>query len=149
MEKLLQGNIRARLLAGILVMLLAFVGSTAATPAYADDDEEGTPAPPNIDPALRRHVPYEKVRRALLKNGWKPVIATDKNADGELVSRIGEAEALYRAGFMEVERCGATGYCLFNFVRNGECLRIVTLGDYRKAHFPKIYSWRAECYRPE
>ena len=134
-----------------ILWLLCFqiiAGAFISDGAYGSERQKKSMMPA-LDPALRKGAVYEKVRPTLLKNGWEPVTAIDKNAEGELESRIGEADALYRAGFKEVQRCGATGYCLLNFVRNGVCLRIVTLGDYRKARFPTIYGWRAECYKPE
>ncbi len=137
----------------VVVILLCLSVSIAAV--IAEDslaavyDEQPPPIPPNLDPALRIDMPYEKIRPALLKNGWKPVIATDRNIYGEMTSRVGVPGILYKAGFKEVYFCGATGYCLFNFVKNGKCLRISTLGDYVKGKLPRIYTWWEECYKPE
>lgn len=115
---------------------------------FGADKEQGLILP-SLDPALRQEAVYEKIRPALLKNGWKPVIATDRNIYGEMTSRVGVPGILYEAGFKEVYFCGATGYCLFNFVKNGKCLRISTLGDYVKGKFPRIHTWWEECYKPE
>lgn len=126
------------------LILLGMLGG----PIFGADKADGR-ALPALDPALKQGAVYEKARLALLKNGWKPVIATDRNIYGEMTSRVGVPGILYEAGFKEVYFCGATGYCLFNFVKNGKCLRISTLGDYVKGKFPRIHSWWEECYKPE
>lgn len=115
---------------------------------FGADKEQGLILP-SLDPALRQEAVYEKIRPALLKNGWKPVAATDRDAEGQLESRIGDAGAMYKAGFSEVVGCTATGYCLFQFVKNGKCLSISTVGGYYKGRSPTIYRWDAGCYTPK
>ena len=144
MKRAVQTHFRSSLFLGLSLLAIGLFPELV----FAAGKEQALILPP-LDPALRQGAVYEKIRPALLKNGWQPVISTDRDAEGQLESRIGDAGTMYNAGFNEVAGCSATGYCLFQFAKNGKCLSISTIGGYYKGKAPTIYRWNAECYAPK
>lgn len=98
----------------------------ALAPAHAAE-----PRPPSAE------VPLGEARKALLAQGWTPretFLALD---DGTRESQWGDAGLLYRAGFVEVERCTGTGanYCTFNYRRGRSCLVLQTKGEFEPGRY--------------
>ena len=65
-----------------------------------------------------------------------------------LGNQEGEGRALFAAGYFEVERCNGTGvgYCVFNYQKNGQCLRITTMGEYfSPQEEPHLLRWDTNC----
>ncbi|WP_323813487.1 hypothetical protein [Cellvibrio sp. NN19] len=82
-------------------------------------------------------------RKILIDAGWKPLETFEKT--GNIFSKeFGSAKPIYNAGAVEVEFCSGTGvnYCHFNYSKDGQCLQILTGGEYFKENeSPKIISW--------
>ncbi len=102
-----------------------------------------TSAAAGADYDLHAGLPISQFRPELLKRGWTPVRVDKKLADGERENAWGIASQFFKAGWFEVESCSGTGrnYCIFNYQKNGECLRIVTRGERN----PMIENWTDEC----
>lgn len=73
------------------------------------------------------NVPYDKVRKIIMNNGWEPVTSEEHASDGY-------RSAQYRdQGYVEVMGCSGTGmgYCLFVFENDkGVYLRVTTQETY-------------------
>lgn len=97
---------------------------------------------------LRRGMSISEAHTQLMKNGWAPVRIDKKLADGERENLEAEARLLFDAGFFEVEYCTGTGrnLCFFNYQRNGECVRVITEGEYFSAtEVPILATWNNQC----
>lgn len=93
---------------------------------------------------LRNGAPFTMARARLLRHGWQPVTTDVTMADGTLERKWGDAGKLTADGYVETESCSGTGlnYCFFNYMKNGQCLRVETIGEYRNdLNSPKIYRW--------
>lgn len=96
---------------------------------------------------------FAKVRRELIKAGWKPVVS-DITADDDDTpeNRSGAAGPMYDAGYVEVEYCSQGDvYCIFNYTRAGKCLQITTRGEYGKhkgKQYPLLQTWSNDCVKP-
>lgn len=73
-----------------------------------------------------------EARAELLRQGWKPVETYGAFPDGLRWNQDGDAGALYKAGFKEVEACSSnrTHDCSFNYVRGVRCLTLHTQGPF-------------------
>lgn len=88
------------------------------------------------DVPIKEHMPFVNARKALIKNGWKP----NPTYTGE----YGVENILQRKGFTEIESCTVgLQFCTFNYVRNGVCLGVATIGEEVKDM--KVYSWSFKC----
>lgn len=127
----------------ILAPLPALLISLLAQPAIADPDGV----------SLEQGREYAAVRADLLKAGWQPVITKEILADGTPLNQYGYAEAMYRAGYIEVEYCTeGMVYCLFYYRRAQDCLQIVTEGEYAEyqgRRLPVLVRWSSDCHPPE
>src|SRR5438105_2869637 len=97
--------------------------------------------------SLRPGMSISAVRALLLQDGWTAV-RIDKKLAGNRENLFGDARLLFQAGFFEVESCTGIGqnYCFFNYQKNGECLRLITSGEYFSASDePKLDKWTNEC----
>jgi hypothetical protein len=101
------------------------------------------------DTSLVKNREFAKVRRDLIKAGWKPVISGAEMNDGTPENRFGAARPMYDAGFVEVEYCSEGNvYCIFNYTRGGKCLQITTVGEYGKHNgkqYPLLQKWSDDC----
>ncbi|GAA5179514.1 hypothetical protein GCM10025771_21730 [Niveibacterium umoris] len=84
-------------------------------------------------------------RAHLLAQGWQPRATRLSLADGQAENRSGSAKTFYRAGYREVEVCSGTGanFCIFNYLRDGACMRVVTVGELPRD--ASVASWADEC----
>ena len=89
-------------------------------------------------------------RQILLYSGWKPrrtnLMWGEQNNEPE--NQWGDAGALYKAGFIEVETCSGTGknFCFFNYERKGKCLRLTTQGEFNPGKYePMVIKKSPEC----
>lgn len=97
-------------------------------------------------------MPLSVARAALLSEGWQPRETYGAFPDGLRWSEDGDAGALYKGGFKEVEACSGTGanYCSFNYVRSGRCLTLHTQGEFEPGrHEPVVIRRSMSCPRPD
>lgn len=90
-------------------------------------------------------------RAELLQEGWQPRETYGVFPDGLRWNEDGDAGALYKAGFKEVEACSSTRahYCSFNYVRNGKCLALHTQGAFEAGQREPVVIRRSPaCPRP-
>jgi hypothetical protein len=83
-------------------------------------------------------------RIKLLQAGWRPVETFLRlYSPNTYEHRVGGTGELYKRGYVEVEVCSGTGrnYCRFNYIRNGQCLTVVTAGETKF----RIDGWLWEC----
>lgn len=103
------------------------------------------------DVKLVKEADFTKVRPKLIAKGWKPVVTEEMVGDTPR-NQFGGAEAMYQAGYIEVEGCTeGRVYCTFNYRRGKKCLQITTRGEYGKfqgRQWPVIQAWSNECYQP-
>lgn len=95
-----------------------------------------------------KNVPFTDARRELIAAGWKPRETFLLMGGGERANQWGDAEELYRAGFIEVVACSGTGrnYCSFNYVRGKACLVLHTLGEFSPGKYePFVFRRSSEC----
>lgn len=117
------------------VILLTLLGHT---PGFASGRLEGT----NLSYA----------RETLLRDGWQPLETFGTFADGLRWNEDGDAGALYKGGYKEVEACSGTGanYCSFNYVRGGKCLTLHTQGEFEPGKYEPVVIRRSfACPRSE
>lgn len=91
-------------------------------------------------------------RAAVLKEGWQPLETYGTFPDGLRWNEDGDAGALYKAGFKEVEACSGTGanYCSFNYVRGAKCLVLHTQGEFEAGQYEPVVIRRTHtCPKPE
>lgn len=91
-------------------------------------------------------------RAAILKEGWQPLETYGAFPDGLRWNEDGDAGALYKAGFKEVEACSGTGanYCSFNYVRGAKCLVLHTQGEYEAGKYEPVVIRRGHtCPKPD
>lgn len=94
--------IRVSVAAGILVVVFAI--------AHADE--------------VKVAMNFLHARKLLTHEGWHPV---QSKIPGE---HIGVENVLIRDGIKEVESCAIDRpLCIFNYSKNGKCLRLVTFGE--------------------
>lgn len=96
--------------------------ASAASAALAASMASTAPQPQTLSEA----------RAELLRQGWKPVETYGAFPDGLRWNQDGDAGALYKAGFKEVEACSSnrTHDCSFNYVRGVRCLTLHTQGPF-------------------
>jgi hypothetical protein len=89
-------------------------------------------SPPASAQAPAKPVSLSEARAELIREGWLPRETYGEFPDGLRWNEDGDAGALYKAGFKEVEACSGTGanYCTFNYVRGGKCLVLHTQGEF-------------------
>ncbi|MBI3678484.1 MAG: hypothetical protein HY243_17895 [Proteobacteria bacterium] len=72
--------------------------------------------------------------------------------DGTMERTFGNARAMFRAGYREIEMCQGTGlnYCFFFYRKHGRCLRLITQGEYLPEYHaePKVDGWSYKCPDP-
>ena len=91
-------------------------------------------------------------RAELLREGWQAFETYGAFPDGLRWNQDGDAGALYKNGFKEVEACSGTGanYCSFNYVRGGKCLTLHTQGEFEPGKYEPVVIRRTHiCPRPE
>lgn len=96
--------------------------------------------------------PLSVARAAVLKEGWQPLETYGAFPDGLRWNEDGDAGALYKAGFKEVEACSGTGanYCSFNYVRGAKCLALHTQGEYEAGKYEPVVIRRTHtCPKPD
>jgi len=81
-------------------------------------------------------MPLAAARKSILKSGWKPRPASQRNAS---------AAPFFRAGYREVEICTGTGLndCIFNYTNLQSCLRVYTAGEQPQAAM--VINGTSEC----
>lgn len=84
------------------------------------------PAPP-IPKLDGKGLDIAGARKLLFAAGWQPY----EHPLGPGVERDFHASRLHEMGIREVQSCAGTGTapCIFNYVKAGHCLRIITLGE--------------------
>lgn len=102
------------------------------------------------DVPLKKGAEFIKVRAALLKAGWQPVVSDAVGYEGAPANQLGQEGVFYRAGYIEIEACSeGVGYCFFNYRRGSKCLQLMTEGSLilRKGRqYPLLYKWSDECF---
>lgn len=96
--------------------------------------------------------PLSVARAAVLKEGWQPLETYGAFPDGLRWNEDGDAGALYKAGFKEVEACSGTRaqYCNFNYVRGAKCLALHTQGEFEAGQYEPVVIRRTHaCPKPE
>jgi hypothetical protein len=89
-----------------------------------------------VEVPIKEGMPFAQARKALIKNGWKP----NPTYSGE----FGVESVIQRKGFNEIESCSeGVRYCSFNYVKNGDCLGVGTVGE--EVRDMTIYSWNFKC----
>ena len=92
------------------------------------------------EPVLVKNKSFERTRRMLIDENWQPV--NIHKTDG--YEYTGSERRLLKKGYHEVESCAMDKpYCIFNYAKNGECLRLITFGEQIKDM--KTYQWSDEC----
>ncbi len=124
-----------------VIALLALLAGLPTQPAIADT--KGV--------SLVKEREFAKVRRELIKAGWKPVVSDAVMNNGSPENRFGAAGPMYDAGYIEVEYCSeGSVYCIFHYTRDGKCLQITTRGEYGKHNgklYPLLQKWSNDCLR--
>lgn len=92
-------------------------------------------------------------RRLLKAAGWEPretFDTVDGTHSGQRESLRLQAGELYKAGFREVAHCYGTGTagCTLNYVKDGQCLAVYTLGEWSKGD-PLLSVSRADRHCPD
>jgi hypothetical protein len=94
--------------------------------------------------ALEHGMTFPAARKKLLHHGWEPVITNKLNSDEIDYKLIGIEKILRRNGFDELESCAVDrSLCIFNYRKNGKCLRLITKGE--DPSRLTILSWSSEC----
>lgn len=99
---------------------------------------------------LRRGEPLPEFRAQLVSYGWLPVRTDERMLDGRRKNTFGDARLIFQAGYIEVQTCQGTGpnACLFNYLKNGACLQITTVGEYIPPDSPILWLWTNKCPDP-
>lgn len=122
------------------LIAVALLACLLAQPAFAGSK----------DVPLKKGAELVKVRAALLKAGWQPVVADWVDNEGAPANQSGQEGFFYRAGYIEIELCSeGVGYCIFNYRRGSECLQLTTEGSlelYKGRQYPLLYRWSNECF---
>lgn len=101
------------------------------------------------DVPIQKGWPIARARKALFAEGWKPVLSSQRLADGTLTSHWGDAGVMWDAGFHEVEDCSeGLVYCMFNYSKAGHCLQLITQGELDDPRIePRVTGWSEACPR--
>jgi hypothetical protein len=103
-------------------------------------------AAPSFEVPIQKGWLFSRARAALLVHGWKPKSTHFTLADGTPTSRAGPAGEMWDAGYQEVEDCSeGLVYCLFNYSRQGQCLLLITQGEFVPGRSPKVVRWLSQC----
>lgn len=97
------------------------------------------------DAPFEQGIDFYQARGELIIIGWKPLTTFTKFENGELENDFGEALTYKQNNFIEIESCSGTGeqYCIFNYQKSSECLRVVTQGMYDpKTNSPVVINWK-------
>lgn len=80
-------------------------------------------AAPGLNPKKLAHMDYFLARKAIVKDGWKPVSGP--------CEQVSEEEC---AQFPEIDACSgvAPGYCALAFQKQDRCLYVTTTGGWPK-----------------
>jgi hypothetical protein len=92
------------------------------------------------DLPIKQGLPLGAMDALLLRAGWQPAKAS--------VQLGGGVGTIYQAGYHAVQMCAGTGSnpCVFNYAKQGKCLRIVTRGEYNPPEYePVVESWTYAC----
>ena len=117
------------------VLCLAMIASIAAPGEYQ----------------LRKGKPISQIRAQLLNNGWLPVRIDKQILEGGGGNQHGDGRLMFSAGYIEVESCTGADVelCVFNYQKNGRCLRLTTVGEYHAPlGEPLLDSWSTDCPDP-
>jgi len=102
---------------------------------------------------LKKGEYLSQARPALLRAGWRPVETYFRTYRGEFEHARGDAEALFSAGYIEVEFCGCCDVvpCVFNYAKGNRCLQVFTRGEYDPGprNGPVVASWAHDCPKKE
>ncbi len=98
------------------------------------------------DMTLKEGDPLHKARKELINSGWSPIVTYEKMDDGTLRKSLGDAKKIHADGIPEIETCSGAGvpFCSFNYRRGGDCLQVVTIGEYEGKGKPlSIHHWNS------
>ena len=92
---------------------------------------------------------FVEARKTLIRKGWQPKVTNFKLSDGTPENDYGDSSLFYRAGITEVQFCSGTGsnYCVHNYSKGSNCLRVATTGEYGVGPGPRVEAWYFECPR--
>lgn len=119
-------------LVGYMALSLAMI----ASPSFAGEYQ------------LRQGTPISQIRAQLLKDGWVPVRIDKKILEGDIGNQHADGRDMFSAGYIEVESCTGADVelCVFNYQKNGRCLRLTTVGEYHPPlGEPTLDSWSMDC----
>jgi hypothetical protein len=98
---------------------------------------------------LLKGTPISQVRAQLLKEGWVPVRIDKKDKDdGVRTKDADDVQEMFKAGYVEIESCTGADHedCIFNYQKNGQCLRIEAMGEYHPPQGePELFRWSMDC----
>lgn len=90
-----------------------------------------------------------EARKEILLQGWLPVKTYMPGYEYHSFRKNeGESAPIFEAGYIELEYCSGTGpnYCIFNYAKSGQCLRVISRGIYLAGKYePVVKSTDSEC----
>lgn len=89
------------------------------------------------DIPLKKDMPFTEARKALLKHHWKPQ-KTKRQTEHFAVDKI-----LLKKKIIEVDICTVDSFCIFNYKKNNECLKVVAHGE--NLNDLTITNWDSSC----
>ena len=75
------------------------------------------------DIPLKKEMPFIEARKALLLHHWKPQ-KTKRQTEHFAVDKM-----LLKKNIVEVDICTVDSFCIFNYKKNNECLKVVAHGE--------------------
>lgn len=85
-------------------------------------------------------MPFTVAKKLLITQKWQPVNVHY----GKKYQYIGIENKLIKKGFKELENCAIDKpYCIFNYKKADQCLRLVTFGERIKDM--KVVEWKSTC----
>jgi hypothetical protein len=99
---------------------------------------------------LHKDEPIAQARARLIMDGWTPVRIDQVIIPGERENlQPGTPREMFNSGYFEIEGCSGTGVnsCIFNYQKNGQCLRVVTEGEFNRTrgYAPAVDHWTDDC----
>lgn len=144
-----------RVLVGVVGLAVGLLLGPVSEAATKPADQGGARAgkAQELGPAgISKGDGYLGARRKLIGEGWKPVVTHFKDRDGEEIRLQSGGTDLIKAGYKEIQYCAGTGLgaCLFNFKKDGVCLRVQTLGEYAPGKYDVVVNaWSNKCPRAD
>ena len=86
---------------------------------------------------LKKGMTFISARRLLLRQQWRPKKTT------RTTEHFAVDKALLKQHIIEVEVCTVDSFCIFRYMRDGECLKLVAHGE--DLDGLAVSSWDSSC----